>query len=220
MHGRDSRFHYRPDTNPGPGAYGLGTTVGNAPAFSLSGRIDRRGRDMDTPGPGSYVRPSTAPNRRDRSLGTDQRFRYKNNEVPGPGAYKQPNPNEGKGWSLGARTEYQGNGRADAPGPGAYIRPMSAPSGTRKSAAFGKDRRFHNQHSSDAPGPGAYRPSSGLVYTDPTKGISLKGRPKDPRPEGGGEYLYPERTHAGDHAFVGRREFGHGYVGGGGYSAM
>mmetsp|Transcript_2334 Transcript_2334/g.3267 ORF Transcript_2334/g.3267 Transcript_2334/m.3267 type:complete len:431 (-) Transcript_2334:348-1640(-) len=214
MHGQDKRFRYRNDGNPGPGEYTLDTTVGKAPAFSLSGRTGRKSRS-ETPGPGAYIRPQSAPLRRDSSLGRAKRFSGPSqDQVPGPGAYQQMQSTDGKGWSMGARTEYTGKG-PDSPGPGAYIRPMSAPmNGSRKNIAFGKDSRFRRQVSA-VPGPGAYDPKSPLL--SPDKAVTLKGRSKDPRMDNTGEYLLPERTAGGDHAFVGRREWGHGY--GGGYSA-
>jgi len=204
MNGREQRFKYAVDGTPGPGQYNRHSTVGQAPAYSLSGRIEFKQR-ADTPGPGAYLRPGSAPAARSSSLGKAERFNNSNGDLsPGPGAYLLPKALDDRGPSIGARTPL-GFGRNESPGPGAYERPASAPS--RRSIAFGKDNRFHRKFE-EIPGPGQYNTQGSLI--SPLKAASLAGKPREKKPEDSPGHLLPRRTASGDHAFVGRNEWGHG----------
>uniref|UniRef100_A0A7S2V3L7 Uncharacterized protein n=1 Tax=Fibrocapsa japonica TaxID=94617 RepID=A0A7S2V3L7_9STRA len=203
------RFHYGRSDNPGPGHYGIDTTVGKAPAFSLSGRVGRSNDRDNVPGPGAY-RPQSAPPGRgnSKSMGKARRFRDgPQGDSPGPGAYNlRGQGRDTKGFSMSGRTFYNSGGPA-SPGPGAYIRPSSAPLHRPKGGAMGRSQRFRRNSGENAPGPGAYMTGPGAVRPD--KGVSLHAKLPQHEKRDTGEYLYPRRTYAGDHAMVGREEWGH-----------
>lgn len=123
--GTSTRMPLRNPGSPGPGAYEMGTTLGQGtPKYSSARRTNQVASGAgNTPGPGAYQPSFESSSNKARTsprwgFGTSPRDNGKGDGVPGPGTYMEGGSLAGPKYSMGSKGEQKKqNGY---PGPGAY----------------------------------------------------------------------------------------------------
>lgn len=184
---------------PGPGAYDLGSTIGQTQKFTLKGRVAGGGMESSggptvtmgtterqwaniasAPGPGSYTLPD-ATGRNSPSFTLKGRTAMSTrSDSPGPGQYGASPPRSySPSFTLKGRPALPQD-RGSGPGVGSYYAENYGAIGTtgRHSSLASRTRTIRDDTRS--PGPAAY-----TIPTRPTgRSVSLAGRPQLPH-EGG-----------------------------------
>ncbi|KAG7396328.1 hypothetical protein PHYBOEH_002463 [Phytophthora boehmeriae] len=163
--------------SPGPGSYKISSTIGQAPAHTISGR-EKFGSTADlensakTPGPGNYNTDVINPRERaapSYSLGKKWSQTDGDKKVPGPGAYDSnttggvstQRTNAGSSFSKDERKPLHTSGTGDV-GPGQYSVTASAVN-SGASYSFGTGSRTQNDRSvADGPKSHYYDPKSSV----------------------------------------------------------
>ena len=170
--------------SPGPAAYTVASTLGDAPKYTLKSRHDMNTKANDAP---YRDLPTTVGDAPKYSLAS--RHKVKDAEsTPGPNYVPPPLGADAQKASMSSRHGDARDPRADNPGPGAYnIQPKFA-NDAQKSTLHG--RTGSDKDGTDSPGPAAYNPNMDAVRAK-APAASMHIRPQDRNAEvtpGPGDY--------------------------------
>jgi hypothetical protein len=147
--GRSSRFRYRENLTPGPGAYSVAVTKKNSSSVFSQAKRESYLNKANLPGPGAYNIPEKVVEGPCFTIRTKNHVRPIDG-TPGPGQYESKKSERGFSPIFGT-SKRQNGFKEELPGPGQYSPVTKENVGVK----FGSEAKLRYKKV-EVPGPGAY----------------------------------------------------------------
>ena len=175
----------------GPGYENIGTTIGQAPRYSLSSRHEP-GKKFVPPGP-NYVPPQFGSDAPASTFHMRLNTSHENVVSPGPGKYDTSTKGGGRHWTMKAR-KFIDDAAPIGPGPGGYHPDYDAVLPSARKTQIGNV--IHRKDETPGPGPGKYEVDRTLANHPASFHLRIEEKRRDWVP-GPGKYE-PEKHYTRD----------------------